>query len=120
MNKQTLKGILDPYDYCETDCISHSQVLYRILGDSGITPIAWYGILVWDGVRTLSDHAWLTVGDYTIDYRVRMWYRDIKPVAEIPHGVFLPSEYPCIHWKGNRCPGSRIDDTVFKILLMRW
>jgi hypothetical protein len=81
---QKIKDLLDPFDcYENLQCDGFSNIAHHFLSKANIPHTQMVGSVKFQDL-TMDLHRWIVVGNYTLDYRLRMWF---GPCA--PHGVFI-------------------------------
>ncbi|MFK4132363.1 hypothetical protein ACI2KR_08755 [Pseudomonas luteola] len=93
---ESLHSLLSPLDesapYLECDGFSRVAALY--LYNNGIEYNAYFGKICFKG-NLIPFHMWLEVGEFIIDYRLRMWLP--KDLSGVPHGVFKKIDHPNLY-----------------------
>jgi hypothetical protein len=82
--QKTLEMLLDRYDPLPLECDGFSRVASYCLRANGVPHAVLCGAVT-TPVGTVSPHCWIAVGEWTVDYRLRMWAG-----PGVPHGVFHP------------------------------
>ena len=113
MTREELAALCDRFDrLTHLECDGLTRVLLTILDREGIEAEAWSGFIAAGDSRVR--HWWLQVGEWTVDYRVRMWLGD---GPEIPHGVFHGSAFMAVTYSGCRVQMRPLSDSVFAVLM---
>ncbi len=112
--RERIQQLLDPYDESPTECDGMVRLCSTILRKYGIIHQPMVGVLS-KGEQTISPHFWLDLpSGERIDYRARMWLGNSESV---PHGIFVPSEYPQVNYKGNSIKLEPLPQFLFEILI---
>ncbi len=112
-DRQKIQLLLDPYKKSPVECDGMVRLCSTILYQHDIEHQPMVGTLS-KGERTISPHFWLDLpSGERIDYRARMWLGNSESV---PHGIFVPSEYPQVNYKGNSIKLEPLPQFLFEIL----
>ena len=79
------------------ECDGFTNVVTYLLTEAGIDHTCYKGHVSSGGMPAIPYHLWVEVGGYILDYRCRMW---LGERLSVPHGCFLPSEYPDFGYSG--------------------
>lgn len=99
------------YDKLTLECDGFSQVVSYLLKKKGIAHKVFIGSCKYRGID-VPLHLWVDVGEYRIDYKLRMWTDETAP-----HGVFLIKGCP-VSYRGEET-NMDVPDFIFKILTAR-
>lgn len=95
MTSDELRSLTQHVDALPLECDGASRLVHLALTRAGVTHQVMTG-KVYSGIDTiLPIHYWIRVGQFTIDYRARMW---MGPNA--PHGVFRQRDCPAFAYIG--------------------
>jgi len=111
-----LVHLLEEFSKLALECDGLSRVLSYTLYRRGIDHGFVVGRLDVDGKTAARPHAWLRVGEETVDFRARMWAGEHDYV---PNGVFLQKDYPRVAYVAERAdfPAQPVSKTVYDILV---
>lgn len=111
----TMKELLGSYDSCKLECDGLTRVLTTVLQREGIEHTCMVGSIQHTGRDVgMSPHFWIELPDMRlIDYRAQMWLGDSP---DIPHGIFIPAEFPLIVYEGQRVIIEPLPQFLFDIL----
>lgn len=88
-------------DLHHLECDGLSRMIDSVLTRENIPHQNYWGELRYNN-RSIT-HFWIDVCEentiYRIDYRAQMWFGNSP---EIPHGIFRPSRYSRVDYKGSR------------------
>lgn len=112
MNEETLTALLDPWDHdCPgLECDGFSRIASYLLRRAGIEHTVMRGSVrsPWGKIPL---HLWIETGEFTVDYRLRMWLGD-----KAPHGVFDASEHRRLTYRPEAAIAWFCDDFLFEVL----
>lgn len=113
MNRDAIDSLCAPLAaLTHLECDGLSRVLFTMLTDAGAPVEAFAGRISAGTSRVI--HFWLRVGEWTIDYRARMW---LGAVPEIPHGVFRAGDFPAVQYDGIAMPMEPLPGYLFAALM---
>jgi hypothetical protein len=69
------------------------------------------------GMSAIALHFWVVAGNELIDFRARRWMIFQDPNI-VPHGFFLPADYPSAHYEGRPAIGDWANAEIHQILLL--
>lgn len=107
--------VLNELDSCYLECDGLSTVISSLLTAAGVSHKLLIGSVTTVGNVGMSPHLWIEVGEYVIDYRLRMWLGEIP---SIPHGIFKKSEYSHIRYSGTLRDCYSGGDPIARILCL--
>lgn len=112
-NLKQIQNLLDPYDFSQTECDGMTRICHTILSQHQIEHQSMIGTLQFDG-QNIKPHLWINLpSGYKIDYRARMWLNNND---KVPHGVFNPSDFPDIIYRGEPVTLELLSPVILKLL----
>jgi|GEM_PF-3455443 len=112
-----IEALLAPYAALpHLECDGLTRAASHLLTKAGLPHTAWRGQVTHRPTkRSMAPHYWLDLADgRRIDFRARRW---IGERADVPHGVFLPAEYPAVEYVGHIEVLEPLDEFVFRALV---
>ncbi|GAA1838902.1 hypothetical protein GCM10009795_100320 [Nocardioides hankookensis] len=67
----------------------------------------------------LYPHFWIQIGEFTLDYRLRMWvelYSGENLAESAPHGIFVARGLEYIYTSGSICPPPALDFNLLNLI----
>ena len=115
-----LNNILQAIDDAPVECDGHTLMISSALKHAGISHQRMCGVV--KNPKTnfeLYPHFWIQIGEFTLDYRLRMWvgyYSGEKLAEDAPHGIFhvLGLEYQ--YASGSLCPPAELDFNLLNFM----
>jgi hypothetical protein len=112
-----LEILLQEYDRTPTECDGCTRLISHGLAKAGVVHQVFQGVCnQFDGDRLVRSipHYWIDLLDgFRVDYRLRMW---MGQSDQIPHGIFVPSQYPNLKWIGEPFTFSVLPEAILKAL----
>jgi hypothetical protein len=110
----TPEQIIVRYENAPLECDGMTRVLFSEFTRAGIAAEVYGGILEWRG-SIVRPHYWiiLPASGRLVDLRAHMWLGD-DPA--IPHGVFLPEQFPDAKYQGVRADWGTLHPTVVEMM----
>ena len=115
--KLKIKDLLDPYDSSQTECDGMTRICHTILTQHYVEHQPMMGTLTFNK-QHIKPHFWIDLpSGNRIDYRARMW---LNNSAKVPHGVFHPSDFPNVIYKGRLVELELLSPIIFKIMTLQF
>lgn len=116
---QELTEYCEMHDHPGLECDGATRVFSWLLKQKSVAHIIMGGRIEYrepfsDRPYVMEPHYWIEL-DYglVVDFKARMWF----PGKEgVPHGIFMPSDYPRVLYVGQEQKGFLVCKTVFEIL----
>lgn len=109
-------------DEAPVECDGHTLMVSSALSAAKIPHVRLKGIVTRDqGNFLLTPHFWIRLGEYILDYRLRIWVRAMLGTEEAymaPHGIFpLNSDKNgFIYSEQSVCPVMKINDGIIDLM----
>lgn len=103
-----LNNLLQAIENAPVECDGHTLMISSALNHAGISHQRMCGVV--KNPKTdfeLYPHFWIEIGEFTLDYRLRMWvelYSGEKLSEGAPHGIFDARGVEYLYTSGSICP----------------
>ncbi|MCU4650305.1 hypothetical protein, partial [Klebsiella pneumoniae] len=103
-----LNNLLQAIENAPVECDGHTLMISSALNHAGISHQRMCGVV--KNPKTyfeLYPHFWIEIGEFTLDYRLRMWvelYSGGKLSEGAPHGIFDARGLEYLYTSGSICP----------------
>jgi len=106
--------VLNELDASYLECDGLTRVISSLLSTARIPHKVFVGAVSHTNGKKISPHLWIELDSgKVIDYRLRMW---LGQQTDIPHGIFDPSDFPAVMYKGQERESFGERDPVALIL----
>ncbi|HGR4959484.1 TPA: hypothetical protein ACLPDL_003292 [Klebsiella aerogenes] len=115
-----LNNLLQVIENAPVECDGHTLMISSALNHAGISHQRMCGVV--KNHKTdfeLYPHFWIQIGEFTLDYRLRMWvelYSGENLAESAPHGIFFARRLEYIYTSGSICPPPALDFNLLNLI----
>ncbi len=115
-----LNNLLQVIENAPVECDGHTLMISSALNHAGISHQRMCGVV--KNHKTdfeLYPHFWIQIGEFTLDYRLRMWvelYSGENLAESAPHGIFVARGLEYIYTSGSICPPPALDFNLLNLI----
>ncbi|HGO4661033.1 hypothetical protein AAGQ22_17940 [Klebsiella pneumoniae] len=115
-----LNKLLQVIENAPVECDGHTLMISSALNHAGISHQRMCGVV--KNHKTdfeLYPHFWIQIGEFTLDYRLRMWvelYSGENLAESAPHGIFVARGLEYIYTSGSICPPPALDFNLLNLI----
>ena len=115
-----LNNLLQAIENAPVECDGHTLMISSALNHAGISHQRMCGVV--KNPKTnfeLYPHFWIQIGEFTLDYRLRMWvgyYSGEKLAEDAPHGIFYVRGLEYQYASGTLCPPAELDFNLLNFM----
>lgn len=111
-------SLLAPYAALQhLECDGLTRVSSQVLRKGGVPHTTWCGQIVYLPTGYgFAEHRWIELpAGRRIDFRARRWLGERE---DVPHGVFVPADFPAVQYSGEPWDVDPLPEFVFQALLV--
>ena len=115
-----LNNLLQVIENAPVECDGHTLMMSSALNHAGISHQRMCGVV--KNHKTdfeLYPHFWIQIGEFTLDYRLRMWvelYSGENLAEGAPHGIFVARGLEYIYTSGSICQPPALDFNLLNLI----
>ncbi|HBQ5506446.1 TPA: hypothetical protein ACQJST_003915 [Klebsiella pneumoniae] len=115
-----LNNLLQVIENAPVECDGHTLMISSALNHAGISHQRMCGVV--KNHKTdfeLYPHFWIQIGEFTLDYRLRMWvelYSGENLAESAPHGIFVARGLEYIYTSESICPPPALDFNLLNLI----